>query len=170
MSLFFNVSMKGLVVRVLFCASAIVLIFLFFTNGNSDLSPSTNEVTQAIVTPTTQAIEETIREFDPTLLNVSISSDIRVDNNSYSGMANIMNIQNENEYFIVDIKLDETGEIIYQSPRINNQEMVGLIEISKELETGTHTATASFNAYDKNTDEFITTVALEIDVTVVRTL
>lgn len=171
MSLFFNVSKKGLIVRVLFCISAIVLIFMSFFYGDSSVLPkdNSNEATHNAVT-TTQIIEETTRVFDPNLLNVSISSNIRIDNKSYSGMANIKNIQNENEYFIVDIKLNETGEKIYQSPRINNQEMVGLIEISSEIETGTHTATAYFNAYDKNTDEYITTVVLEIDITVVKTL
>lgn len=155
---------KQFVVRIAFGLALIVLVFTFFIKADESINTSIYE----------SAIEEAYlndsRNFDPEMLNISISSDIRVDNESYSGRANISNILNSEEVMVVDINLTETDELIYRSPNIHSNETIEFIEISKPLEPGTHPAVASFKAYNKFTNEYITTVVVDIDVTVVKLL
>lgn len=165
MSFFSSTTKSGLIVRVVFCISLVTFLVTFFIKD----SETSNIQEDTIATGITKTNNDS-REFDPTLLNISISSDIFIDNVTYTGAANIMNIKNENEIIKVNITLDETGESIYQSPFISTEEMIEVIEISKQLDVGTHKATATFDAYSKDTNDYLTSVVVDINLTIVKSI
>lgn len=166
MSSFLNTDKRGVIVRVLFVVSLIAVIVTIVMGGKSNTIEETTTTTVTKIDPEKQY---TI-EYDPALYNLSISSDIIIDNITYTGQANIMNIRNDNESMVVDITLDETDELIYQSQHIYTEEVVENIKITKELEPGTYPATATFNVHDKDTKELLTQIVLMINITIVKSL
>ncbi len=167
MDAFSNVSVKSIVVRAVFLISIVVILVTIFYKENTQTVTNNMEVVEN-QTPK-EPLKPTI-EFDPDSYNISISSDIRIDNKTYVGRANIMNIQNENECFIVDIVVDESQEKIYQSEYIYNEEVVEHITINNELVPGKYPSTATFSVYDRDTKEYLTKIELDIDVTIVNSL
>lgn len=172
MSFFGDLSKREILVRVLFCFSLFVLIgiYVYYGKINSTDLASSNYNTEAGPNPTFYATLGSVEAFDPEMLNVSISSDISINNSDYTGRANIMNIKNENQIIKVDINLESTGELIYQSGYINSEEMIEYIELNTPLEVGVYPATASFRAYDKDSKEYVNIVVIDVNVTIVKSL
>lgn len=172
MSFFYYLNKREILVRVLFCLSLFVLIGIYFYSGKSEELDVTNAnvITEVGINPDFYATIGSVESFDPDMLNVSISSDINININDYTGRANIMNIMNENQIIQVDISLDETGELIYQSGFIKSEEMIDYIELSTSLEVGVYPAIAAFRAYDSVSKEYITSVVIDVDITIVKSL
>lgn len=156
-----NTKKIGVIARVLFIVSIIALVITMIFSNKKE-SSEINATTEVV------PVREYTIEYDPEMYNVNISSEIVIDNLSYTGQANIMNIQNYNESMKVDITLEETEELIYQSGYINSEEMIENITITKELEIGTYPATATFNVYNKETKELLTQVVLMINIKIVK--
>lgn len=169
MAIFGSLCKKEIIIRVLFCLSIIVFIASYFLNNKSTLNTSNLNSYEGIH-PDFYATLGSDKVFDPEMLNISISSDITVNTKTYTGRANIMNIQNDDQVIKVDLTLNETNELIYQSNYIKSEEMVEFIELTTQLEPGTYPVTATFKAFDKDSMEYITSIVVDITITIVKAL
>jgi hypothetical protein len=74
---------------------------------------------------------------------------------------------NNNVYpMVVQIFLDDTGELIYDSGGILPDHHIDRAKLSKRLKAGTHKATAYMNAYDPDTKEWQGKQAAALIITV----
>lgn len=171
--MFISLSKKQITVRVIFVISLLVVIGTIilgsqeqqttqYNNNNNDTGVTSNNSIPVINGTEPEIV------YDPNDYNISISSNIRFDNNTYTGLANIKNIQNPNEYFIVDIVLDDSEDLIYRSNKLYSNEVIETITIDKKIDTGTYPATVTFNIYDKNTDNYLTSIVVGITVSLVN--
>ncbi|MCL2826032.1 MAG: hypothetical protein FWD72_01355 [Eggerthellaceae bacterium] len=79
----------------------------------------------------------------PTFANGQATGDIRIENPNY------------NVYpMVVQIFLDETGEMLFDSGGILPNQHIEKMQLQKALGAGTYEATAVFNAYDPDTGEW----------------
>lgn len=162
MSKAFSLKGKGVVIKIVFVLSIVVITAsVLFSNNTTQEETTTTKVDPVI---------QYKIEYDPSMYNISISSDIMIDNQTYTGRANIMNILNENESMVVDITLNETEELLYKSEHIYSEEMVEFIQIQNQLPVGKHPANATFNVYDAETQEYLTQIVLDIYITIVNSL
>ena len=83
------------------------------------------------------------------MFNISIASAIVFDSPTAKGEARIENIAANNYHMKVEIRLDDTGETVYESRLIQPGYSIEKIALSKRLEPGEYQATATFSAITK---------------------
>lgn len=83
------------------------------------------------------------------MFNISIASAIVFDSPTAKGEARIENIAANNYHMKVEIRLDETGETVYESRLIQPGYSIEKIALNKRLEPGEYQATATFSAITK---------------------
>ena len=83
------------------------------------------------------------------MFNISIASAIVFDSPTAKGEARIENIAANNYHMKVEIRLDDTGETVYESRLIQPGYSIEKIALSKRLEPGEYAATATFSAITK---------------------
>jgi len=83
------------------------------------------------------------------MFNISIASSIVFDSPTDKGEARIENIAANNYHMKVEIRLDDTGETVYESRLIQPGYSIEKIALSKRLEPGEYAATATFSAITK---------------------
>lgn len=93
--------------------------------------------------------QELNRVVEEGMFNISIASSIVFDSPSAKGEARIENIAANNYHMKVVIRLDDTGETVYESKLIQPGYSIEKIELSKRLEPGEYAATATFSAITK---------------------
>ena len=72
-----------------------------------------------------------------------------------------------NRYLMqVLITLDDTGELIYETGLIEPNHHIQSAKLDVELEKGEYLATAVFNAYDPETEEYIGSAGAKLTITV----
>lgn len=88
------------------------------------------------------------------MVNISINPDPVFQNGKSKGSLNIENIPANHYNLQVDIKLEETDEVIYRSGLIEPGHYVDNASLTKNLKKGNHKAVAVFTAYypDNDTD------------------
>lgn len=64
------------------------------------------------------------------------------------------------------ITLDDTGELIYETGLIEPNHHIQSAKLDVELEKGEYLATAVFNAYDPETEEYIGSAGAKLTITV----
>ncbi len=93
-----------------------------------------------------------------------------VEKGSYYAIIGFENIPNNKVDMEFMVTLDETGEVLYQSPRLSPNTCIDTIKLSKCLELGTHSATITIKSYDQGTDrpiELNSTVTYPITINVI---
>ena len=83
------------------------------------------------------------------MFNISIASAIVFDSPTAKGEARIENIAANNYHMKVEIRLDDTGETVYESRLIQPGYSIEKIALNKRLEPGEYQATATFSAITK---------------------
>lgn len=85
------------------------------------------------------------------------SGNLRIEN----PVRNIYNMQ-------VELVLDETGEILYSSPLIKPNQYIEYVGLARQLNSGSHAATARFIAIRPDTDAYMGEVAAAISLSVCK--
>lgn len=96
------------------------------------------------------------------MFNISIESVIEFPTPDGSGTAYIENVPGNRYDMKVTIALDDTGETVYESGGIAPGDYIPEIELARALEAGTHDATATFFAYDRETHEQVGSAAARV--------
>jgi len=96
-----------------------------------------------------QIQQELDRLVEEGMFNISIASAIVFDSPQAEGQARIENVEANRYHMQVDIRLDDTGELVYASKLIQPGYSIENIRLSKQLSPGEYTATAVFSAITK---------------------
>lgn len=88
---------------------------------------------------------------DESNFNMMIASDATINSDTKKGYLPIKNPESNAYPVNVEIKDDQTGEIIYTSGAILPGEEIDQIQLDQPLSKGTHQTTATFSLYDAQT-------------------
>lgn len=135
------------IVLVVAIASAIFSAW-WFLGGGSNFYDSQAVSGQAPYKTQEEIVAELNRIVEEGMLNISIASLIEFENGESEGTAYIENVPSNRYVLRVTIKLDSTGEEVYQSGGLRPDSYIEKIKLSKDLPAGTYPATATFVAYD----------------------
>lgn len=87
------------------------------------------------------------------MVDIGIAAGPVFENGGKKGRIAIENIAANHYSFQVDIRLDDTGDIIYQSGLIDPGFYIEYIELNKTLQAGDYQATAHFTTYSLDETE-----------------
>lgn len=100
------------------------------------------------------------------MFNISISAEVFFEDGSKEGAVRIENVKANPYYMQVTITLDDTGETIYESKIIKQEQYIEKIKLNKDLPQGNYSATAVFTALDQTTFDAVGTAAAKITLIV----
>lgn len=106
------------------------------------------------------------RVVDKGMFNISIAAEVYFEDGSKEGAARIENVKANPYYMQVTIKLDDTGETLYESKAIKQNQYIENIKLAKDLPKGSYPATAVFTALDPTTLAAVGTAAAKITLIV----
>lgn len=106
------------------------------------------------------------RVVDQGMFNISIAAEVYFEDGSKEGAVRIENVKANPYYMQVTIKLDDTGETLYESKAIKTNQYIESIKLARDLPKGSYPATAVFTALDQNTLEAVGTAAAKITLIV----
>lgn len=169
MKLFNNIKggVNKLVLAGLFSLSIVILGVTFILPKANNPTLNNSQTTETSVN-TAHLTPEELAAFDPNSLNVSVVSEIVLNNVDFTAPVNIRNIGNYDHYFIVDIILDD--EVIYQTEEVFPNDVIEFITFDNSLSKGRYPVVVSFNAFDKISNEKVTTINFDIELSVVGVL
>lgn len=87
------------------------------------------------------------------MVDIGISAEPIFERNGKKGRLGIENIAANRYSFQVELKLDETGEVIYQSGLIDPGYYVEFVELNKTFQAGDYRATAVISTYSLDETE-----------------
>lgn len=143
-------------------AIAIILVVLiasgafcawWFLGGGNGFFDSAAVSGQAPYKTQEEITAELNRVVEEGMLNISIASLIEFEDGESEGIAYIENVPSNRYVLKVSIKLDSTGEMVYQSAGLRPDSYIEKIRLTEDLPAGTYPATATFVAYDPDTLE-----------------
>ena len=100
------------------------------------------------------------------MFNISINTAPTFENGKAEGPLQIENVPGNRYLMQVLITLDDTGELIYETGLIEPNHHIQSAKLDVELEKGEYLATAVFNAYDPETEEYIGSAGAKLTITV----
>ena len=125
----------------------------WFLGGGSNFYDSQAVSGQAPYKTQEEIVAELNRIVEEGMLNISIASLIEFENGESEGTAYIENVPSNRYVLRVTIKLDSTGEVVYQSGGLRPDSYIEKIKLSQDLPAGSYPATATFVADDPDTLE-----------------
>lgn len=116
---------------------------------------------------TPEEIEDMLNQtIEEGMFNVSIAPAILFNSADGQGQARIENVPANLYHMSVEITLDDTGDLLYQSKGIKPGQFIEYITLEKQLAPGVYNATALFKAYDPETLKQEGQVAVKINIIV----
>lgn len=100
------------------------------------------------------------------MFNISIAAEVFFEDGSKEGAVRIENVKANPYYMQVTITLDDTGETMYESKAIKQEQYIEKIKLSRNLPQGNYPATAVFTALDQTTFDAVGTAAAKITLIV----
>lgn len=113
-----------------------------------------------------EIIEELNKIVEDGMFNISINSDIVFERGDGEGDLRIENIAANRLLMSVQITLDETGEMIYETDIIEPGYYIQTDRLDVILKKGVYPATALFTAYDPDTEEVVGQAGAKVTITV----
>ncbi|MEG2361373.1 MAG: hypothetical protein RSB97_06040, partial [Christensenella sp.] len=118
---------------------------------------------------TEDEIQELINQaVEDGMFNISVNSNPVFENGKAEGSLRIENVPNNKYYMKVTVKLDDTGEIVYESKGIKQGQYIEKATLSKALAKGEYAATAVFTAVDPQTLAERGTASAQIQLSVLN--
>lgn len=162
-------SKKRTLIIVLICVVAALLvwllIWLFACNGSSLFDPNARNG-QAPYKTQEEMQAELDRVVDEGMFNISIASAIEFADGNASGTAYIENVPGNPYNMQVTITEDSTGDVLYESGVLAPNQYIENITLTKDLDEGVYSATATFSALDQTTYEEVGQAAAKLTLNV----
>ena len=105
---------------------------------------------------------------DEGMFRISMNSNPVFEDGKSEGNLRIENAPNNLYYMTVEIKRDDTGETVYQSKGIKQEQFIENAPLMVELKKGDYPCTAVFTAVDPDTLETAGTAAAKITIHVLN--
>ncbi|WP_308754458.1 hypothetical protein [uncultured Anaerotruncus sp.] len=102
------------------------------------------------------------------MFNISINTAPIFENGGAEGPLQIENVPGNRYLMQVQITLDDTGELIYKTGLIEPNHHIQNTKLDVELGKGEYLATAVFNAYDPETEEYVGSAGAKLTITVLN--
>jgi hypothetical protein len=102
------------------------------------------------------------------MFHISINTDPVFADGKSEGSLEIENVPGNRYSMVVQITLDDTGELVYDSGLIDPNYHIQRDTLDVELEKGEYPATATFFAYDPDTEEQMGSAAGKITIIVLN--
>ncbi len=110
----------------------------------------------SLPTLTEQEVEDKMnRLVEEGTFNVAIASEIYLDSMEYEGKADIQNIANNHYDLSVQIILNDSEQVVYESEVMKPNTYIEHIKLKESLEDGSHDAVAVFTAYDSKSGDVV---------------
>lgn len=106
------------------------------------------------------------RQVEEGMFNISIASVVEFADGTSPGTAYIENVPGNRYNMTVEITLDDSGDVVYQSGGLRPDSYIDEIVLEKDLDAGTYPATATFTAYDTESLEEVGKAAAKISLVV----
>ncbi|WP_165062495.1 hypothetical protein [Adlercreutzia sp. ZJ154] len=156
----------AIVIAIVAIVAAILLAFTL-CNGPSksarqgDLGQLEGKTPEEIQAELDRVVEEG-------MFNISIASYVEFENGTAPGELRIENVPANNYLMRVEITRDDTGEKIYETDMIEPNYHIQSDTLDVALPKGSYACTATFSAYDKDTEELVGQAAAKIDIEVLN--
>ena len=106
------------------------------------------------------------RQVEEGMFNISIASVVEFADGTSPGTAYIENVPGNRYNMTVEITLDDSGEVVYQSRGLAPDSYIDDITLTKDLDAGTYPATATFTAYDTESLEEVGKAAAKVSLVI----
>ena len=106
------------------------------------------------------------RQVEEGMFNISIASVVEFADGTSPGTAYIENVPGNRYNMTVEITLDDSGEVVYQSGGLRPDSYIDDITLTKDLDAGTYPATATFTAYDTESLEEVGKAAAKVSLVI----
>lgn len=145
----------------------LILIVFLFKDKDSELTKlqrDLNALAGILPGKSLQEIQQLLNEkVQEGMVNISINPEPKFANGRAEGNLAIENIPGNHYALQVDIQLNDTGEIVYQSGLIDPGFYINRAKLNKNLSKGDYPATAIFTAYYVDeVDEVLAKVNVDI--------
>ncbi|WP_165063082.1 hypothetical protein [Adlercreutzia sp. ZJ154] len=106
------------------------------------------------------------RVVDEGMFNISIASTVQFESGTSEGELRIENVPSNHYLMRVVVTRDDTGEQIYETDLIEPNYHIQADTLDVDLSAGVYECTATFHAYDQQTEEEVGQAAAKIEITV----
>lgn len=158
-------------IAVLLCViGALVFLLLRPDDGGQTVTEKERDPNAAVGQYEGKTPEEIQAELDKIveegMFNISINSTVTMASGSDEAELRIENIAANHHLMSVEIKLDDTGEVIYASGLIEPGYYIQSAPLNTTLAKGSYAATALFTAYNIETEAVAGQAAAKINIVV----
>ncbi len=160
---------KWLLILCILCILLIVGIAAFFLLRDKDNGLALDDNATIGIMPgvdIAQRQAELQEQLDEGMIAFSINTNPVFESGSSEGNLLLENPENNAKLIVVEIYVDDTGELIYKSKAIPAGSYIEKARLDKVLEPGEYAATAYFNAYREEDQSYIGRSGAAITITV----
>lgn len=156
---------------IVLCASSVILLYLFFHSGKEDTEPVFSKNARIGIMPgkTEEQVRDMLqKQLDESMVSFSINSNpVFEDGNSEGELMLEAPANNFNNVEFV-IRLDETGEIVYESGILHPNQYIlkDKLQAKRTLKKGAYPCTADIRMYDKKTNKMKGMVQAALTITI----
>ncbi|MEG0375395.1 MAG: flagellar protein FliS [Raoultibacter sp.] len=155
-----------IVVAILVIVAGAFAVWFFSNPNNADIFDPNAKEGQAPYKTQEEIQAELDRQVEEGMFNISIASVIQFEDGTKPGKAYIENVPGNHYVMQVTITLDDSGETVYESKAIKPGNFIEDITLTKDLDAGSHAATATFTALDSESLEEVGKAAAKINLNV----
>lgn len=162
-----------MIIIILLLAVVGLLLFLLLRPNGAENQPTTPAMRDANASlgqyegKTDEEIQtELNRIVEEGMFNISINPEIAMESGDSEAELRIENVPGNQYLMRVKITLDDTGQVIYSSGLIEPNYHIQSAPLAVKLAAGTYRATATFTAYDPDTEAEAGTAGAKITITV----
>ena len=147
-------------------AAAAFAVWFFMNPSNAGLFDPNAREGQAPYKTQEEIQAELNRQVEEGMFNISIASVVQFEEGTAPGKAYIENVPGNHYVMQVTITLDDSGETVFETKAIKPGNFIEDITLTKDLDAGSHAATATFTALDSESLEEVGKAAAKINLNV----
>ncbi|WP_066647070.1 hypothetical protein [Christensenella timonensis] len=163
---------RGWIAVVVIVAAILAGIALLYVNGvfggeKSKAQRDLDAMMGQLSYKSDEDIDETLRQIVADgMFNISINSSPYFETGDAEGVLGIENIPANKYLMRVIITRDDTGDVVYESGVIEPGYYIEKTKLKTPLEKGVYPSTATFYAYDRETEQEVGSAGAKIVITV----
>lgn len=153
----------AIVIAIIAIIMAAVIAFAMFSQGTSKRQGIEGQLEGKTAEEIQAELDRTVEEG---MFNISIASVVQFPDGASEGELRIENVPGNRYLMSVQITRDDTGEQIYQTDMIEPNHHIQWDKLAVDLPAGQYPCTATFFAYDPETEELFGQAAAKIEIDV----
>lgn len=151
------------VAAVAIVVAAVLAFHLFETAAPRDPNASLGQLEGKTPEEIQAALDRVVEEG---MFNISIASTVEFADGTAEGELRIENAPANHYLMKVEIARDDTGEVVYESGVIEPNHHIQKARLSADLDAGTYPCTATFFAFDPETEQPVGQAAAKLAINV----